>query len=167
MGWFPGIDISASGLYAERVELTQIANNVANINTTRTSTGGPYRRHQVLLKSEDSFLHHLTKAEATKTSLSLTNPLHMPALDIPESEYNEEEQGVEVEQVVEDTTTPFNTVYNPSHPDADKNGYVKLPNVDIHKELTDMMVARRSYEANVAAINASKAMIRSALEIGK
>jgi flagellar basal-body rod protein FlgC len=167
MGWFPGIDISASGLYAQRVKLNQVANNIANINTTRSFSGGPYRRHEVLLKSEDNFSQHLSGLEATKTPLSLTHPRHMPSLDAIESESTRQRQGVEVDEVTEDTVTPFKTVYNPSHPDADKDGYVKLPNVDITQELTDMIIAKRAYEANVASINASKSMARTALDIGR
>jgi flagellar basal-body rod protein FlgC len=167
MGWFPGIDISASGLYAQRVKLNQIANNIANINTTRSMTGGPYRRHEVILKSQDNFSNHLKGLEATKTPLSLTHPAHIPSLDAWQSETTQQNQGVAVDEVTEDTITPFKTVYNPSHPDADKDGYVKLPNVDVTKELTDMIIARRAYEANVASINASKSMTRTALDIGR
>lgn len=166
MGWYPGIEISAGGLYAERTKLNVIANNIANVKTTRTPTGEPYRRREVILKSRDSFAE-LLKGVRHKLPLYVTHPMHSSGIEDRESKIRIREGGVEVEGVHEDTKTPFKVVYDPSHPDADSQGYVKLPNVDITQELTDMIIARRAYEANVAVITVSKSMTRSALEIGK
>ncbi|NIM06549.1 MAG: flagellar basal body rod protein FlgC [Armatimonadetes bacterium] len=127
------IDISASGLSAQRRRLDIIANNIANAETTRTAKGGPYRRQQVVFTANDA-------RGAVK--------------------------GVNVTQVTEDPRPP-KIVYRPGHPDADEKGFVAMPNVNVMEEMVDMVSATRSYEANVAAINAAKKMIRKALEISR
>jgi flagellar basal-body rod protein FlgC len=134
VGDFSAIDVSASGLSAQRRRLDTIADNIANAETTRTERGGPYRRRQVVFE------------EIASRELA--------------------QQGVKVSQVTEDARSP-RLVYRPGHPDADANGYVAMPNVSIVEEMVDMMSATRSYEANAAALNASKAMARKALELGR
>lgn len=148
---FRSIDISASALTANRLRLDVISANIANANTTRSrfvdGRWQPYQRKMVELvpQSDNTFGNFLAAA--------LNKGKSEPA-------------GVKVSRIVEDST-PFKQVYDPGHPDADENGYVALPNVDLLKEMVDMMSATRSYEANVTAMNAAKAMILKALEIGR
>lgn len=146
MSMFRAMEISASGLTAQRLRMDVISNNIANVNTTRTEQGGPYRRKRVIFqekRSEPNFRELLQN-----TLLNATG------------------EGVRVVAIEEDNA-PFRLVYDPSHPDADEDGYVRMPNVNIVTEMVDMISATRSYEANVTAINSVKSMISKALEIGK
>jgi flagellar basal-body rod protein FlgC len=139
------LDISASGLTAQRMRMDVISQNIANQYTTRTATGDPYRRRAVVFRAnneESRFSSYLKK------------------------EFNKANGGVIVSEVVEDNSE-FKVVYNPEHPDADEQGYVRLPNVDTLKEMIDMISATRSYESNITALNASKNMALKALEIGR
>ena len=138
--------ISASGLTAERQRLDIAAENLANINTTRTESGGTYRRKMVVLEEIPS------TSFRTKFN-SLLNETSSKG-------------GVQVAAIVEDQRD-LNPVYNPEHPDANEEGYVMMPNVDLVKETTDAMSATRSYEANITAFNAMKPMAQKALEVGK
>lgn len=151
MGLFEGISISASGLTAQRLRMDVIANNIANVNTTRTPQGGPYVREMVSLAPRSSaFGNNLQNA---------LNGQNSPGM------------GVRVAAIVPDTSTPFKLVYNPSSPDAVKNpkspmyGYVRMPNVNISTEMIDLISASKSYQADVTALNASKAMVLKALQI--
>jgi flagellar basal-body rod protein FlgC len=143
MGFLGGMDISGSGLTAQRLRMDVIAENIANVDTTRTEDGSPYTRKYVVLEQRGSF------ADVLKNSAGETGAA-----------------GVKVSEIGNDTT-PYELVYNPSHPDADEDGYVRMPNVDITQEMVDMISAYRSYEANVTAFNAYKDMAVKALEIGK
>ncbi|APC07889.1 flagellar basal body rod protein FlgC [Neomoorella thermoacetica] len=145
MELLPALAISASGLTAERLRLDIIANNLANINTTRTPRGGPYRREVPV------FAERLQEAMGQLPG--------QPSSRAPGA-------GVEVAAIVEDNSPP-RLVYDPSHPDADANGYVHLPNINIVNEMVDMITASRAYEANVTVLNAAKAMTLKALEIGR
>jgi len=146
---FKGLDISASALTAQRFRMDVIASNIANAETTRAQfVDGrwvPYRRKMVVMEPNQP-----TFAEVFEARLA----------------GREASPGVKVTRVVEDPSE-FRRVYNPEHPDADENGYVLMPNVDILKEMVDIISATRSYEANVTALNATKAMYTKALEIGK
>jgi len=147
MGFFSSLDISASGLTAQRVRMDTISQNIANINTTRTEDGTPYRRREVIFEERtgsDSFSSMLSSASNRLAS----------------------GQGVRVSKIVEDSSD-FKKEYDPGHPDADEDGYVSKPNVDIITEMVNMISATRSYEANVTSINATKSMAIKALEIGK
>lgn len=147
MGYFSALETSASGLTAQRLRMDIISQNIANANTTRTEQGGPYRRKVVLFASREGtkpFSEYLSSASREKLGL----------------------KGVRAVKVVEDRT-PFRRVYEPGHPDADEDGYVLMPNVDIATEMVNMISATRAYEANVTMINATKAMAMSALDIGK
>lgn len=135
MNALSALDISASGLQAERVRMDVIANNLANANSTRTPEGGPFRRQLVILKGMEA-------GDSQGTA-----PL-----------------GVRVAGVVDDPS-PFPLVYDPGHPDADENGYVQMPNVNVLEEMVDMMTALRAYEANITAIDATKAMLGRTLDI--
>jgi flagellar basal-body rod protein FlgC len=136
--------ISASGLRAQRLRMDVIAANLANAQSTRTPAGGPYRRRDVVL-------------EATPQGESFDDLL-APA--------GAESAAVRVARVVEDQRPP-QLIFDPGHPDADANGYVAMPNVNVVSEMVDMMAATRAYEANVAALNATKRVLEAALEIGK
>jgi len=147
---FRGMDTSASALTANRLRLDTVAANIANANTTRaTQENGvwqPYRRKMVELspKTDQSFDNLLQAAIGTVNG--------------------QPEQGVRVTAIREDST-PFKRMYDPQHPDADAEGYVLLPNVDVMKEMVDMISASRSYEANVTVLNATKSMMMKAFEI--
>lgn len=140
---FDILDISASALNAQRTKMDTIASNIANINTTR----GPDGQHHVYRRKDAVF------ASVYDQALEKDDSQPMIA------------SGVKILEVSEDTQTPLKTVYKPSHPDADENGYVQLPNVNIVNEMVDMITASRAYEANVTAINASKSMVSAAMKI--
>lgn len=147
MSIFKSINVSATGLTAERLRMDIISKNIANANTTRTLAGTPYRRQMVVFQeqgAENDFESMLSKA---KGDMTIGN-------------------GVEVSQIIEDDSD-FKRVYNPGHPDADDDGYVLMPNVDVVTEMVDLMTASRSYEANVTALNTAKSMAMKALEIGR
>lgn len=146
MSFLNSLNISASGMAAQKLRLDVAADNIANQETTRTETGGPYRRKMVVLQAaeKNGFRNALNGAFASEAK---------PA-------------GVRAVQIAEDATQ-LNPVYDPSHPDADENGYVQMPNVDLVKETIDSMSATRSYDANITAFNAMKLMMQKALEIGK
>ncbi len=149
MDFITSMEISASGLSAQRTRLNIISQNLANVFTTRTAEGGPYRRKITVFKAEP-FTNHLDRA--------MDYPPYAPNGD--------PRRGVLVEEVAEDQS-PFKRIYDPNHPDADKDGYVKLPNVEVATEMVDIIHASRSYEDNVTAVNASKSMALKALEIGR
>jgi flagellar basal-body rod protein FlgC len=144
-----GFDISSSALTAQRFRMDVISSNLANADTTRSKLVGgkwiPYQRKVITMETKQPvpFADQLQNAMRGSSG-----------------------EGVRVSRITEDTA-PFKQEYNPTHPDADENGYIQLPNVDILKEMVDMMSATRSYEANVTALNATKSMITKALEIGK
>ena len=145
MALFQAFDISASGMTAERFRTDIIAENVANVNTTRTEDGTPYRRKVVTFAEKDSvsFKDMLSRARSYGGN------------------------GVKVTKVLEDTETDYIMSYDPAHPDADENGYVSYPNVNIVTEMTNLIDASRGYEANVTAFNAVKAMAQAGRQVGK
>jgi|YelNatPaOPRAMG01_1025707.scaffolds.fasta_scaffold00049_51 flagellar basal-body rod protein FlgC len=160
-GIFTAIDISSSGLSAQRRKLNVIASNLANAETTRTETGQPYRRRVVeFLQTQEAAFASVLRRVIGK--LETTHPHHIPSAS--ETIEAEAQYGrVEAQEVLDNS--PFRLVYDPSHPDADANGYVAYPNVNVVTEMVDMITASRAYEANVAAINAAKDMAKRALEI--
>jgi len=140
---FDSLKISSSALRAQQIRLNTISSNLANIETTRTPEGGAYRKREVVFRSTDSPF-------AQKLEQSLKGSV----------------QSVEV-ATIQVSNAPFKVVYDPSHPDADANGNVELPNVNMLDEMVDMTSATRAYEANVTAIKAAKRMALKALEIGR
>ena len=146
MGLFQSFNISASGMTAERFRTDIIAENIANVNSTSTPDGGPYRRKIV------------TFSEREVTPFSQFYSAQKNALV---------GNGVKVTKVTEDYETDFIKEYDPSNPDADENGYVSYPNVNTVTEMTDLIDATRAYEANTTAFQASKAMAEKGLSIGK
>ncbi|GFI42607.1 flagellar basal-body rod protein FlgC [Lachnospiraceae bacterium] len=146
MSFLSSFDISASGMTAERQRLDIAAENISNAETTRTASGGTYRRKMVVLQ----------EVPATSFRTKFNNLLNRTA----------SKGGVKVTEIVEDQRD-LNPVYNPDHPDANEEGYVMMPNVDLVKETIDGMSATRAYEANITAFNAMKLMAQKALDIGK
>lgn len=156
MGFYNSIEISATGLSAERLAMDVIANNIANANTTRTPEGGPFKRQlivfaqkQVQASSDDSD----DSDDTDPTDPANNNPAQSRA-------------GVEAVAIVPDTG-PDRLVYDPTHPDADAQGYVHYPNIDVVKEMVDMMAAERAYEANVTAIQENRTMGNNLLGVLK
>ena len=148
MSMFLGIDAAASGLTAERLRMDVISNNIANANTTRTQEGGAYHRRYVVFEPR------------AKNSSSFASFL--------QSSMNKMQAGDGVRAVsigTDDTQGPL--VYDPGHPDANAQGYVERPNVNIVSEMVDMITASRAYEANTTTINAAKSMVTKALDMGK
>lgn len=158
---FAGLKISAFGLSAQRKKMNAIASNIANVETTKTENGQPYRRKVVVMEAQQpqAFARVLTSVES---GLARTNTAHFPAIN--ESRSNDTVPGGVVAKEVEDPTE-YKMVYDPTNPDADANGYVHLPNVNIVAEMVEMVSATRAYEANVTAANAAKTMAKDALEI--
>lgn len=147
MSFFQSMDISASGLSAQKMRMDAISQNIANVNTTKTEDGTPYKRKIVLfeeIKDSSSFASYLNTSLINSSGKS----------------------GVRATKIVEDQREGTK-VYEPSHPDADAEGYVVMPNVNVVEEMTNMIAASRSYEANVTSISITKAMIAKTLEISR
>ena len=145
MDFFDAIQASSSGLSAQRLRMNLISGNLANVNTTRTIEGGPFRRKEAIFAARpgvESFKNIL--ADRQRKQLSM----------------------VAVDRIIEDPNPPV-MKYDPQHPDADEKGYVAMPNINVMEEMVNMISATRSYEANVSALKAAKEMASRALEIGK
>lgn len=162
---FTSIDISATGLKAQRKRLDVVSENIANAETTRTPEGGPYQRKMVILKEAKEKVKSAVLSSEKSIDLMLTHQKHIPIPEFFDLKNEAIRKGVEIDEVINDDKTPFRTVYDPSHPDADESGYVQMPNVNIINEMIDMMTATRAYEANATALNAAKQMALKALEI--
>lgn len=147
MGLLDSLRVSRSALMAQRLRMDVVSNNVANMNTTHTAEGGPYRRQSVTFRAQGrtipfrDFLGHAAGKGDTGG-------------------------GVVVDQIIEDNA-PARRVHDPSHPDADADGFVLLPNIDVVTEMTDLVGARRAYEASVSVLNATKALALRALDLGR
>jgi flagellar basal-body rod protein FlgC len=137
------MQVSASALSAQRTRLNVISGNLANVGTTRTPEGGPYRKRDVVFKSSENIFDDQLQQELDKNV-----------------------QGVEVAQI-QPNSRAFRTIYQPGHPDADENGMLTLPNVNVMEEVVDMMTAMRCYEANITAIKSAQRMATKALDIGR
>lgn len=143
MSIFNSMQINASGLTLERLKMDTISTNIANVNTTRTEEGGPYRRKEVLF--QESLVNEKNRLTGKDEDRSL---------------------GVKVIGIEEDTDN-LKIVYNPEHPDADAEGYVLTPNVNMVDEMIALINTQRTYEANLTALNTSKSILKKALEISK
>jgi len=146
MDLFHSLQISASGLQSQRTVIAVIAENMANVQTTRTEEGGPYLRKRAIL---------------SPTSISPGSPFS----ELLTRHMGPEAMGVKVQDIVEDPEG-LKTIYDPSHPDADETGLLLLPNVNLMEEMVALMAASRVFEANVAAFNAAKTMTLKSLDIG-
>lgn len=144
--FFTGMRISGSGMAAQRMRMNTISSNIANINTTQTPEGGPYRRKDVVFESMPD----------VKSFGDIISPTSSKS----------EMQRVQVTDIISDQKAPL-LKYEPDHPDANAEGYVAYPNINLMEEMTNMIQATRSYEANVSAMQATKDMALSSLEIGR
>ncbi len=145
MNFLDALRISSSGLTAQRLRMNLIAGNLANVNTTRTSEGGPYKK---------------------KYAVFAANTAQQSFRNMLKSQMTDKSSEVRVAEIIDDPRPP-QLKYDPQHPDADKNGYVAMPNINLIEEMVNMMSATRSYEANVTAAKATKNMALKALEIGR
>ncbi len=145
MSFMSAMEIISSGLAASRLRMNLVASNLANANTTRTDTGGPYQRRDPVYRSA---------------------PVAQPFSEMLRDRLSASLRGVQVSQVVTDPRPP-RTVYDPGHPDADTNGIVKMPNVSVVEEMVDMITASRAYEAGITAMQSIKSMANRALNIGR
>ncbi|WP_291326742.1 flagellar basal body rod protein FlgC [Desulfovibrio sp. UCD-KL4C] len=145
MNFMTALELGASGLKAQREYLNVVSMNMANSRTTRTADGGPYRRKSVSMES---------------------TPLLSPFDTAMNSEMNQQLRGVTVRGIVSDTR-PFKTVFEPNHPDADANGMVKYPDINVIEEMVNMITISRSYEANAQSVDSAKKMFNRALQIGQ
>jgi flagellar basal-body rod protein FlgC len=159
---FSAFNISASGMSAQRQRMNVIAENMANAETTKTAEGGPYQRKVVRFEAgaEQQFSQRLAQE---RIRISQTNASHLPGTARRISRTRDIDPGVRATEGI--ANDDFKLVYEPGHPDADENGYVKLPNINVVTEMVDMMAASRAFEANTTAINAIKQMAKASLEI--
>lgn len=153
MSIFHSMNTTASALTSQRLRMDVISSNIANVDTTRgkqvNGEWEPYRKKSITLKEQPGqFSNFLNKAMGKTVKNGVGN-------------------GVKVTSIKEDNETPFKLVFDPTHPDANADGYVQMSNVDLLKEMVDLISATRSYEANITAYNANKNMLTKALEIGK
>ncbi len=151
MGMFTALNTSATGLTAQRLRMDVIAENMANVGTTRTNKGGPFRKKMAIFAPVDG------------------NPVHQSPF-LPDVLHPSVGRGVKVIGI-DESEKPFKMVYNPHHPDRIQDGrwkdYVAMPNVEVVEEMVDMIAASRAYEANVSVIQSSKQMFNRALDIGR
>ena len=151
MGLFTSINIAATGMSAERTRADVIADNIANVSTTRTAEGGPFRRSRVIMRPR------------------VDSPYWRSPF-LPQGMDNGIGQGVKVAEIQKDFLSENKLVYDPNHPDAiqsgPRQGYVEMPNVDIVSEMVDMISASRAYEANASIVEGAKTMFQRALDIG-
>jgi len=163
MSFLNSMNISASALSATRMRMDVIAENIANINTTRTESGDPYRRRFVVFQERQSdsapdsfeqFFNRSRNISAGPGGFRRTGTANAPG------------GGVRVVEIAEDQRE-FLLDFNPSHPDADENGWVRMPNIEVVQEMVDMMSAFRAYEANITALNTMQDMAMRTLEIGR
>lgn len=145
MDFMKSLDTSAAGLNAQRIRMNLISHNLANVNTTRTAEGGPYKRKDALFE---------TVAAPADFAETLQNRMDSYL------------KHVQVSEIREDQRPPLRK-FDPTHPDADEGGYVSMPNINVVEEMVNMMSASRSYEANVTAVKTTKDMAMTALEIGR
>lgn len=160
---FGPLAISASGLSAQRKRMEAIAKNIANAETTRSEDGGVYRRRGVRITGSETSTVGQDRPASHRLPLARTSPTHFGARGLQRLEASSLPT-VEAEEVV-DESSGFTLVYDPNHPDADGEGYVRMPDVNAVTEMIDMMSATRAYEANLAAMRAYQSMVSRSLEI--
>ncbi len=158
---FTALNISASGLTAQRKKLDAIASNIANVNTTRTEEGTPYRRKMVVFEAQKIPAFEKVLRES-RTRLEITDRRHFPFKKVVRV-FSNNTDGVEA--YVQDDQTDYRRVYDPDHPDADAEGYVYYPNINMVSEMVEMISASRSYEANLTSIETAKRIANESLNI--
>ena len=160
---FDVLDISSSGLSAQRRKLTAIASNLANVDTTRTDEGGPYKRRRVVMLEAPKMTKFSTLLDQAENRLRVTDLRHRPEGEPRPGEFFVG-SGVLSQEVREESVKP-RMVYDPNHPDAREDGMVLYPDVNTITEMVDMIAASRAYEANITVMNAAKDMANRALDI--
>ncbi|KAA3615567.1 MAG: flagellar basal body rod protein FlgC [Calditrichaeota bacterium] len=163
MGIMSSIDVSATGLSTMRRKMNTIASNIANVETTKTEEGGPYKRREYNFIEGKEFPGSTFYSKNTFGRLLTTNQRHMQEQFERLPADRDLVRGVEGELVISDDE-PMR-VFDPGHPDADESGYVLMPNINVVEEMVDLIVASRAYEANLTVVNAEKKMVKDALEI--
>jgi flagellar basal-body rod protein FlgC len=161
-GLFSTIKISASGLHGQRTKMDTIAKNLANAETTRTADGTPYRRERVVFSQTLAETIGKRPSSDNNGTMRTSDPRHISGLS--GSKYGVQ-QGIDVDVSVAHDASEFKVIYDPGHPDADEEGYVLMPNVNVITEMVDMITASRAYEANVSAVQSAKEMFAKALDI--
>lgn len=146
MSFFKAMNISSSGLAAQRVRMNVLSSNLANANTTRTPEGGPYKREDVVFSANAASGNEFE--------------------DFLDEDWGTQLKKVQVVDIHKDTKAP-RMVHDPSHPDANKDGYVAMPNIQVMTEMVNMIAATRAFEANTTALNSAKSMANTAIEIGR
>lgn len=162
-GLFNSIEISATGMTLQRQKMDVVSQNIANVDTTRTDKGGPYRRRRVMVAAAEEAVPFKNMISKSRTELARTNPGHLhgtvksrqETIDVAQAEGKE----------VEDPASSYRLIHDPGHPDADEKGFVKMPDIEIINEMVDMISASRAYEANTTAVLAAKEMAKNALSI--
>ncbi len=162
-GLLGAIKASSQGLTVQRKKMNVVADNIANAETTETAEGGPYRRKRVLVTQTESKEPFNSILQSAETNLSRTHRYHRGG-GVRPSTSKIETTGVAGQDMV-DPASSFQLVFDPSHPNADEEGYVKMPDIEIINEMVDMMSATRAYEANTVAISSAKKMVKDALDI--
>ncbi|MBT3342350.1 MAG: flagellar basal body rod protein FlgC [Gemmatimonadetes bacterium] len=160
---FDTLDISATGLSAQRRKLTAIASNVANVDTTRTDEGGPYKRRRVVMMEAPKLSKFSTMLEQQNSRMQQTNGRHMLEGDPRPGEIFTG-AGVLSQEVREEPVKP-RLVFDPNHPDAREDGYVVYPDINVVTEMVDMIASSRAYEANATVLSAAKDMVNRSLQI--
>ena len=162
-GLFNAIDVSASGMTLQRRKMDVVAQNIANVETTRTEQGGPYRRRRIVVSESKESVPFRTLMTKASSRLACTNGRHISGGGILSRDNVEISRAQSRE--IEDPASSFRLVHDPDHPDADDEGMVHMPDIEIVNEMVDMMSASRAYEANTTVVLASKEMARNALDI--
>ena len=162
-GILSAIQLSSQGLSVQRSKMNTVAKNIANAETTEAQDGQPYRRQRVVVSEAKDHSNFHTYMQRANSRLANTNSRHIAGKTATVVERSNV-PSVDSKVVAEDRSS-FKVVYDPSHPNADESGYVKMPNVEIVTEMVDMMAASRAYEANTVAISSAKEMAKQALDI--
>jgi flagellar basal-body rod protein FlgC len=162
-GLFSSIEVSASGMTTQRRKMDVVAQNIANAETTKTSDGGPYQRKRVVVSEAEENVPFRTAMSQARTKLARTNGMHLVGHSRTSNE-NLEISKSDGKEII-DPESSFRLVHDPDHPEADADGFVKMPDIEIINEMVDMMAASRAYEANTMAIASAKEMAKNALEI--
>ncbi|MGE5498913.1 MAG: flagellar basal body rod protein FlgC [Syntrophothermus sp.] len=161
---FLGIKMSAAGMSIQRKKMNLISENLANTSTTKTDNGTPYQRKFLVVKQEGPQERGSLPVAEQSLKMTVTQGNHMPLTPAPfQTENDLSPIGMKQEELID--KKDGDVVYMPEHPDADQDGYVHMPNVNVVTEMVDMIAATRSYEANLTALNSSKQMAKDALEI--
>lgn len=157
------IEVSAQGLSIQRRRLNAVAENLANAETTRTPEGGPYRRQRLIVKQDKTHGTFNSMLNEAGLRLTRTDPGHLKSQ--AETKTTRVDLPTVKAEVKQDKPDSYRLIYDPTHPDADAEGYVKMPDIDVVMEMVDMIAAQRAYEANTVAISSAKQMAKDALDI--